>query len=218
MSEKTITIGHWGDETEHCDVYAGRNADGEGITTVPVGETGWLGAGERFRPSENPDPNHLLQNSHPDQSPRRGRHEGIDLYFRYLMTRIESDPAFRDALLSLEGNTLGCECRHVTETPSDPGTEFGAARCESDWCHCDAIDLAIRIESDRYDTPRSTAPYPECNSSVVTRDWVDSPHYSPLFDLPNGQWQFRCDCGEEFRHSPELALGQTRWQSSASEL
>lgn len=229
MSEITITIGRWSTEQQQCDVYAGRNADGEGITTVPVGNTGWLGAGDRFRPCENPDPNHLVDTVEGwiGTDRPRTREGGIELYFRYLMSRSDSDPQFRDALVSLDGHTLGCSCRRIDQIPahdhqprSDPESpaRLTPSSTEPDWCHCDAIDLAIRSVSDNYDNPHSTVLCPSCESTVVSHTWVEHnqfasyPHSSEL--RCGGNWEFQCDCGEEF----ELIRGPCRWKYSRKRL
>lgn len=39
-----------------------------------------------------------------------GRDKCIELYKDYFLKRVESDPAFREAVLSLKGKRLGCFC------------------------------------------------------------------------------------------------------------
>lgn len=90
-------VGHW--KADQCDVYIGRGRRDDELThlnNTSIEERGWLG---------NP---YRLEDGY-------SRDESINQYAEDLQQRIDTDPAFRDALAELQGATLGCWCQHVDE-------------------------------------------------------------------------------------------------------
>lgn len=108
-------VGHW--QQDDYDVYVGRGEGGDAhMNNTPVGERGWLG---------NPYPKEEY-----------GRTECIERFREDFENRLEDDPAFRRAVRSLAGKTLGCWCQRLDE--------------DSPACHAEVIaEHAARLAGDR---------------------------------------------------------------------
>lgn len=98
MSESSTTttetrVGHC--KSDATDVYIGRGAGGTALGDVPPQQRGGLG---------NP---HTVE--------EYDREEAIERFRAEFEARLNDDPALREFVASLAGDTLGCWCRSVDD-------------------------------------------------------------------------------------------------------
>lgn len=120
MSDETpvTQVGHT--KADPTDEYIGRGPGARDMTETPIGDRGWLG---------NP---YALDDGY-------DRAESIRLFREDFETRLRTDDAFRDAVRSLAGQTLGCWCQRLSD--------------ESPACHGEVIaEHADRLATESQDS------------------------------------------------------------------
>ena len=65
--------------------------------------------------NEIPDPPQFGCFGNPFAVQTYGREKCLELFREYFLNRVEQDTAFREAVLSLKGKTLGCFCKQPNQ-------------------------------------------------------------------------------------------------------
>lgn len=99
MSEQseraTVRVGHT--MKDDCDVYVGRGPNGRHMLSdgVKPGDRGWLG--------------------NPYTVDKYGREQCIDLFGVAFQEKLNENREFAEAVLELQGKTLGCWCQRLDD-------------------------------------------------------------------------------------------------------